>query len=80
MTPFYDRLPDVAGFGVERRVDLIGAALALGATAGVAAHAIATGIHQIRNRPHPAADSPVAEPTPTPAPKDSTPPEEDHNG
>jgi hydrogenase small subunit len=80
MTPFYDRLPDVAGFGVERRVDLIGAALALGATAGVAAHAIATGIHQIRNRPHPAADSPAAEPTPTPAPKDSTPPEEDHNG
>jgi len=80
MTPFYDRLPDVAGFGVERRVDLIGAALALGATAGVAAHAIATGVHQMRNRPHPAAESPAAEPTPTPAPKHSTPPEEDHNG
>ena len=27
MTPFYGRLPDVAGFGVESRVDLIGAAL-----------------------------------------------------
>ncbi len=36
MTPFYDRLPDVAGFGVEQRADLIGAALAAGATAGVA--------------------------------------------
>ncbi len=50
MTPFYDRLPDVGGFGVESRVDLIGAALAAGATAGVAAHAIATGVHQVRQR------------------------------
>ncbi len=50
MTPFYDRLPDVGGFGVEQRVDLIGAALAAGATAGVAAHAIATGVHQARER------------------------------
>ena len=50
MTPFYDRLPDVGGFGVERNVDIMGAALAIGATAGVAAHAIATGIHQARER------------------------------
>lgn len=50
MTPFYGRLPDVAGFGVERYADTIGAALAVGATAGVAAHAIATGVHQIRER------------------------------
>ncbi|MGE0442454.1 MAG: hydrogenase small subunit [Gemmatimonadales bacterium] len=50
MTPFYGRLPDVGGFGVEQRVDLIGAALAVGATAGVAAHAIATGVHQSRAR------------------------------
>ena len=50
MTPFYDRLPDVAGFGVEQRVDLIGAALAVGATAGVAAHAIATTVHHIRHK------------------------------
>jgi len=48
MTPFYGRLPDVAGFGVESRVDLIGAALAAGATAGVAAHAAATAVHQSR--------------------------------
>jgi hydrogenase small subunit len=50
MTPFYDRLPDVGGFGVERNIDLLGAALAIGATAGVAAHALATGVHQIRQR------------------------------
>ncbi len=48
MTPFYGRLPDVAGFGVESRVDLIGAALAVGATAGVVAHATATALHQSR--------------------------------
>jgi hydrogenase small subunit len=50
MTPFYGRLPNVAGFGVERYADTLGAALAIGATAGVAAHAIATGVHQIRQR------------------------------
>ena len=50
MTPFYDRLPDVAGFGVERRVDTIGATLALGAAAGVAAHATMTVLHQIQVR------------------------------
>ena len=50
MSPFYERLPDVGGFGVEQRVDLIGAALAAGAAAGVGAHAIATGVHQARER------------------------------
>jgi hydrogenase small subunit len=50
MTPFYGRLPDVAGFGVEGRVDLIGGAVAAGVTAGVAAHAVATGIHRARQR------------------------------
>lgn len=50
MTPFYERLPDVAGFGVERRVDLIGGALAVGVTAGVAAHAVATTVHRGRQR------------------------------
>ena len=50
MTPFYGRLPNVAGFGVEGRVDLIGGAVAAGVTAGVAAHAIATGIHRYRQR------------------------------
>ena len=50
MTPFYDRLPGVTGFGVERTADVIGAALAVGAAAGVAAHAVATGIHRMRER------------------------------
>ncbi len=50
MTPFYDRLPDVGGFGIEQRVDMLGAALAVGATAGVLAHAAATGVHQMRER------------------------------
>lgn len=48
MTPFYRRMPDVSGFGVEATADTIGAALAVGAAAGVAAHAIATGVHRTR--------------------------------
>lgn len=50
MTPFYGRLPDVAGFGVESKVDTIGAALAVGAAAGVVAHATMTVLHQIKRR------------------------------
>jgi len=50
MTPFYGRLPDIAGFGVEGKVDLIGGAVAIGMTAGIAAHAVATGIHRARQR------------------------------
>jgi len=61
MTPFYGRLPNVAGFGVERYADTLGAALAIGATAGVAAHAIATGVHQIRQRRQlPVVETPTA--------------------
>ena len=40
----------MGGFGVEQRVDILGAALAVGATAGVLAHAAATGVHQMRER------------------------------
>jgi hydrogenase small subunit len=50
MTPFYGRLPNVAGFGVERVADLVGAGLVAGATAGVAAHAVATAVTQRRKR------------------------------
>lgn len=50
MTPFYGRLPDVGGFPVEQRVDTIGAALAIGAAAGVAAHAAGTVYTQIKRR------------------------------
>jgi hydrogenase small subunit len=67
MTPFYDRLPDLIGFGVERRVDVIGATLALGATAGVAAHAVATGVHRMRQ----GRKLPVVEPTVKPPPSAS---------
>ena len=50
MTPFYGRLPNVGGFAVEQRADTIGAALAVGAAAGVAAHAAATVYTQIKRR------------------------------
>lgn len=50
MTPFYERLPGVGGFGVESTADTIGAALAVGATAGVLAHAAATGVQRMRAR------------------------------
>ncbi len=61
MTPFYGRLPDVGGFGVESRVDLIGAAAAIGATAGVVAHAAVTGVQNLRKR----RELPIAEPSET---------------
>jgi hydrogenase small subunit len=50
MTPFYGRLPDLAGFPVEARVDKIGATLAVGAVAGVVAHGTATVLTQIGRR------------------------------
>jgi hydrogenase small subunit len=72
MTPFYNRLPDVAGFGIESKVDLIGAALAVGATAGVLAHAGATAVHQYRERKR---ELPVLGQT-TPTPPSPQPPEQ----
>jgi hydrogenase small subunit len=50
MTPFYGQMADLVGFGVEHTADTIGAAAAVGAVAGVTAHAIATGVHQMRQR------------------------------
>jgi hydrogenase small subunit len=50
MSPFYTRLPEVAGVGVEHTADTIGAALVAGTLAGVAAHAAATTLYQIRSR------------------------------
>ena len=58
MTPFYERMPNVAGFGVERTADTIGLGLAVGAAAGVAAHAIATGVQRIRRRELPVMEQP----------------------
>jgi hydrogenase small subunit len=65
MTPFYRRLPDVVGFGVERNADTIGAALAIGTAAGVGAHAIATGVHRARERKRGVALPIIAGPGPT---------------
>jgi hydrogenase small subunit len=76
MTPFYERLPNVAGFGVERNADVIGLSLALGAAAGVTAHAVATGIHRARTGQTPLKPA-VDLPTVNPEPKKS---EEDPNG
>ena len=50
MSPFYGRLPGVSGFGIEQKVDAIGAGLAAGALAGIAVHATATVYHQIKRR------------------------------
>jgi hydrogenase small subunit len=50
MTPFYGRLPGIAGFGIESTADVVGAALAVGAAAGVAAHAVVTGVQRARQK------------------------------
>jgi len=49
MTPFYRQIPDMPGFGVERTADVVGLSLAVGATAGVAAHAIGTAVRRARS-------------------------------
>ncbi len=46
MTPFYERLPEVPGFGVEANVDKIGLGLAAVTAAGVAAHAIGSAVRK----------------------------------
>jgi len=81
MTPFYHRLPDVAGIGVEHTADILGASLALGALAGVGAHAAATGVHQIRSRRAAArqAASAGAPPPPSSVAPAATPAEEEHH-
>lgn len=50
MTPFYNRLPGIGALGIERSADVWGAALAVGALGGIAAHAAATGISQMRRK------------------------------
>ena len=42
MTPFYRRLPQVPGFGVEVTADQIGVGLAVGTAAAFAAHGVAS--------------------------------------
>jgi len=72
MTPFYGRLPNVPGVGVEHTADLLGAALAVGALGGVLAHAAATGVNRLRARELPVINNPPPPPppsSPTPTPK-----------
>ncbi len=44
MGEFYDRLPNVPGFGVEATADKVGAVVAAAAAAGIAAHAIGSAL------------------------------------
>jgi hydrogenase small subunit len=44
MTPFYRRLPNVPGFGVEKTADEVGVAVAIGTAAALAAHGIARAV------------------------------------
>lgn len=44
MTPFYKRLPNVPGFGVESTADKVGAGLAAATAAGIVVHGIARAI------------------------------------
>jgi len=55
MSPFYERLPHVEGFGVEASADQIGLAVVGGVTAAFAAHGV---ISAVRARVQPAAPHP----------------------
>jgi hydrogenase small subunit len=61
MSPFYRQMPDLLGFGVERTADLVGLSLAVGATAGVAAHAVGTAVRHARAKSHDAPAGPAAD-------------------
>jgi hydrogenase small subunit len=56
MTPFYRRLPEVSGFGVETTVDKIGLGATVVTVAGVAAHAIGSVLR--KKMAAPASESP----------------------
>ncbi len=45
-SPFYKRMPDVHGFGIEATADQIGLALGAATAAGIAVHAVATNIRK----------------------------------
>ena len=44
--PFYRRLPEFPGFGIESTADKVGVALGVGTAVGIAAHAITTNIRK----------------------------------
>lgn len=45
-SPFYKRMPDIHGFGIEATADQIGLALGAATAAGIAVHAVATNIRK----------------------------------
>jgi hydrogenase small subunit len=55
MTPFYRRLPEVAGFGVEATVDKIGLGAVAVTAAGIVAHAVGSAV---RKKPAASAEAP----------------------
>lgn len=61
MTPFYNRLPGVVGWGLEKRIDTIGAGLAGLTVAGIAGHAALTALDKARRK---GKELPVMQPPP----------------
>jgi hydrogenase small subunit len=51
MTPFYRRLPNVPGFGIESTADKIGAGLAVATAAAFAAHGVISGLRHDKGKP-----------------------------
>ena len=60
MSPFYDRLPSVPGFGVEVTAGEIGLGLAAATLAGVTAHGL---IKLIKPAPKAPVNAPVEKPS-----------------
>jgi hydrogenase small subunit len=50
MTPFYGRLPNIAGISVEETADTVGALAVAGTAVGIAAHAALTAAGRLRHR------------------------------
>lgn len=51
MTPFYRRLPNVPGFGIESTADKIGAGLAVATAGAFAAHGVISGLRHDKGKP-----------------------------
>jgi hydrogenase small subunit len=58
MAPFYQRLPDVGGWGIEKNIDRIGVTLAGLTVAGIAAHATFTAVDKMRRKDLPVVNTP----------------------
>jgi len=61
MTPFYKRLPEVPGFGVEVTADKVGLALTGATLAGIGVHAVASTIRNRGGRRHPGEEAASSE-------------------